>query len=64
MMVSGVARIEMKDGKPFPLKPGGFALMPSRHVHQFRCEQACSLYIYSDAAFDIHFIDAQGIRFR
>ena len=60
MMVSGVARIEMKDGKPFTLKPGGFALMPSRHVHQFRCEQACSLYIYSDAAFDIHFVDAQG----
>jgi mannose-6-phosphate isomerase-like protein (cupin superfamily) len=60
MMVSGVARIEMKDGKPLTLESGGFALMPSRHVHQFRCEQACSLYIYSDAAFDIHYVDAQG----
>lgn len=60
MMVSGVARIEMKDGKPLTLESGGFALMPSRHVHQFRCERACSLYIYSDAAFDIHYVDAQG----
>lgn len=60
MMVSGVARIEMKDGKPLTLESGGYALMPSRHVHQFRCETACSLYIYSDAAFDIHYVDAQG----
>lgn len=60
MMVSGVARIEMKDGKPLTLESGGYALMPSRHAHQFRCERACSLYIYSDAAFDIHYVDAQG----
>ena len=60
MMVSGVARIEMKDGKPLTLESGGYALMPSRHVHQFRCERACTLYIYSDAAFDIHYVDAQG----
>ena len=60
MMVSGVARIEMKDGKPLTLESGGFALMPSHHVHQFHCEKACSLYIYSDAAFDIHYVDAQG----
>jgi quercetin dioxygenase-like cupin family protein len=60
MMVSGVARIEMKDGKPLTLESGGYALMPSRHVHQFRCEKACSLYIYSDAAFDMHYVDAQS----
>ena len=60
MMVSVVARIEMKDGKSLTLEAGGFARMPSRHVHQFRCEQACSLYVYSDATFDIHYLDAQG----
>ncbi len=60
MLVSGVARVEMKDGKPFTLRAGGFAMMPSRHVHQFRCEQACLLYIYSDAALDIHYVDGQG----
>ena len=60
MMVSGVARIAMKDGKSLTLRRGGFAQMPSRHVHQFRCEGACSLFVYSDAAFDIHYVDAQG----
>ena len=60
MLVSGVARLEMKDGKPFTLTAGGFAMMPTRHVHQFRCERACQLYIYSDAAFDIHYVDGKG----
>ena len=60
MLVRGVARLEMKDGKPFTLREGGFAKMPSRHVHQFRCEQDCLLYVYSDAAFDIHYMDGQG----
>ena len=60
MMVNGIARIEMKDRTPLTLESGGYALMPSRHVHQFRCNRTCSLYIYSDAAFDIHYVDAQG----
>lgn len=60
MLVSGVARLEMKDGKPFTLRAGAFAMMPSRHVHQFLCEKACLLYVYSDAAFDIHYVDRQG----
>jgi quercetin dioxygenase-like cupin family protein len=60
MLVKGEARVEMKDGKPMTLREGGFALMPSRHVHQFLCETTCLLYIYSDVAFDIHYVDAQG----
>jgi quercetin dioxygenase-like cupin family protein len=60
MMLSGVARLEMKDGKPLLLHAGGYALMPSHHVHQFRCEGPCSVYIYSDVAFDIHYVDAQA----
>lgn len=60
MMISGVARVDVKDGEPITLRAGGFALMPSRHVHQFRCTTACSLFVYSDAAFDIHYVDAQG----
>ena len=62
MMVSGIARIEMKNRTPLTLESGGYALMPSRHVHQFRCNRTCSLYIYSDAAFDIHYLDTQGKR--
>ena len=60
MLVSGVARLEMKDGKPLTLRAGGFALMPARHVHQFRCVRACQLYIYSDVAFDIHYVNRGG----
>jgi quercetin dioxygenase-like cupin family protein len=60
MMVSGNARIEMKGDAPFTLKPGGYAMMPAKHQHQFTCTTACTLYVYGDAAFDIHYVDAQG----
>ena len=60
MIVSGVARVEMKDGRPLTLRAGGFAMMPSHHVHQFRCDKPCMLYIYSDEAFDTHYVDGQG----
>ena len=60
MLVSGAARVQMKDGAPFSLRPGGFALMGTKHVHQFTCEQTCVLYVYSDAAFDTHYVNGQG----
>ena len=60
MLVSGVVRLEAKGDKPVTLRAGGFALMPSHHIHQFLCTTACILYVYSDAAFDIHYVDGQG----
>ena len=60
MIVSGVATLQMKDAKPVSLTAGAFALMPSHHAHQFRCVRTCALYIYSDVAFDIHYVDKQG----
>ena len=61
MIVSGSARIEMKDnGKTAVLGPGGYAEMPSKHVHQFACTSACTLFVSSDAAFDIHYVDGNG----
>jgi quercetin dioxygenase-like cupin family protein len=60
MIVSGVVRLEARDGKPVTLREGGFARMPGRHVHQFRCTTACVFFVYSDAAFDIHYVDAAG----
>jgi len=60
MIVSGSALLEMKDGKPLTLQPGGFALLPAREVHQFSCLTACMLYVYSDVAFDIHYVDKSG----
>jgi quercetin dioxygenase-like cupin family protein len=60
MIVSGTARAEMKGAAPLVLEAGGFAMMPSHHVHQFTCTTACSLYVYSDAAFDMHYVDGGG----
>lgn len=60
MMVSGSARLGSKDGKPFTLRTGGFSMLPPHHVHDFHANTACTLYIYSDAPFDIHYVNAEG----
>ena len=52
--------MEMKDGKPVTLRAGGFALMPSKHVHRFSCVKSCTFFVHSDSAFDIHYVDGQG----
>lgn len=61
IMVSGSARLESRDGKPFVLKSGGFATMPAKHVHQFRCLKDCVMYVQADAPFDIHYVDDKGM---
>src|SRR6476659_7969034 len=48
MIVSGSAKVEMKGGASETLGPGGFAMMPSKHVHQFTCASACSAFVSSD----------------
>ena len=60
MIVSGSAKVEMKDGKTEVLKAGGYALMPAKHVHRFTCASVCSAFVYSDGAFDIHYVDPSG----
>ena len=60
MLVSGTARVEMKDGAAKVIDAGGFALMPSKHVHQFTCVKACVGFVAGDSAFDLHYVDASG----
>jgi quercetin dioxygenase-like cupin family protein len=61
MIVTGSVKVEMKDtAKTAVLGPGGYVLMPGKHVHQFTCAWACSAFVSSDAAFDIHYVDASG----
>jgi quercetin dioxygenase-like cupin family protein len=61
MMVSGSAKVQMRDtGLSSTLGPGGYAMMPSKHVHQFTCSSACAAFVSSDAAFDIHYVDQKG----
>lgn len=51
----------MKDDKAATLMSGAFALMPSRHAHHFKCLRGpCAVYVYSDGAFDIHYVDKSG----
>jgi len=63
MIVKGTARIALRSqdqGKPTDLQPGGFALLPSKHVHQLKCDGACEFYLYSDGKFDLHYVDPSG----
>lgn len=60
MMVSGTAHLQAQDGPEMTLRAGGFASMPSHHVHRFHCATACTLYIHSDTAFDLHYVNAEG----
>jgi quercetin dioxygenase-like cupin family protein len=60
MIISGSAKVEMKGGTAATLGPGGYAMMPSKHVHQFTCATACSAFVNSDGAFDIRYVDASG----
>src|SRR5437773_3642824 len=60
MIVSGTARMEMKDAKSMTFKAGGFAQVPSNHAHQFRCTTPCTFFVHSDTAFDIHYVNAAG----
>jgi hypothetical protein len=50
----------MKEGGNATLGPGGYAMLPGKHVHQFTCSSACSAFVSSDEAFDIHYVDANG----
>lgn len=60
MIVTGTARVQMKDGQPTTIRAGGYAMMPSHHIHHFACQTACTFFLYSDAKFDIHYVDPQG----
>jgi len=60
MIASGAGKVEMKDAKPALLRAGGYALMPSRHVHQFSCVGPCMAFVSSDGIFDIHYVDKDG----
>ena len=60
MMIKGTARPGMKSGKPMTLQPGGYAMLPSKHVHQFFCTNSCLVYVHSGSAFDIHYVEGQG----
>jgi quercetin dioxygenase-like cupin family protein len=60
IVISGRGSIEMKDGPPLKFTPGAYASLPKNHVHRASCSRTCLLFNGADAAFDIHYVDADG----
>ncbi len=60
MVVSGRAKLEMKDHPADTLSAGDYALLTSKGIHQFTCLSACVVYDVTDGTFDIHYVKADG----
>ncbi len=61
MIVSGSLQTQMKDDKAFVARHGDFVYMPPRHIHRATClsSNPCLVFLTSDAAFDIHWVDGR-----
>jgi quercetin dioxygenase-like cupin family protein len=60
MMVSGTARTAVKDEKPIELAAGSFLSVPPKHVMNFACVRECTLFVYTDGPFAVHYVDETG----
>lgn len=60
MMVSGTAETQVKGEKPIQLGPGSFLSIPPKHVMNFACVHECTLFVYSDGPFALHYVDEAG----
>lgn len=62
MAVSGSLELQMKDDKPMVAHHGDYLYLPSHHAHRATCRGAapCLVFLTSDAAFDIHWVDDSG----
>jgi len=62
MVVSGSLEVQMKDDKAFVAHHGDFVDLPPRHIHRATCQGTapCLVFISSNAAFDIHWVDSAG----
>jgi quercetin dioxygenase-like cupin family protein len=62
MIVSGSLQTQMQGDPAFVAHRGDFVHMPPRHVHRATClgVAPCLVFLSSDAAFDIHWVDATG----
>jgi len=62
MVASGALEAQMKGEKAIVAHSGDFLFMPPHHVHRATCNGTapCLVFLTSDAAFDIHWVDADG----
>src|SRR5437763_8813513 len=59
-LVSGRAKVETKGGSAQSVAPGDYAYFPAKQAHEFSCATACTLFVASPQAFDIHYVDQSG----
>jgi len=55
--MSGTAETQVKGEKPIQLGPGSFLSVLPRHVMNFACAQECTLFVYTDGPFALHYVD-------
>ena len=60
MMVSGTAETQVKGEKLTQLGPGSFLSVPPKHVMNFACGHECTLFVYTDGPFAVHYVDEAG----
>ena len=62
MVASGALETQMKGDKAIVARSGDFVYLPSHHVHRATCNGSvpCLVFLSSDAAFDIHWVDKDG----
>ena len=60
LVISGRGTVTAKDGPPLVFVPGAFSYLPSHHAHRASCTRTCVLFNSADAAFDIHYVGANG----
>ena len=60
MMVSGTAETQVKGEKPIQLGPGSFLSVPPKHVMNFACAHECTLFVYTDGPFAMHYVNDSG----
>jgi len=62
MVASGALEVQMKGDKALVARSGDFLYMPPHHVHRATCRGSvpCLVFLSSDKAFDVHWVDADG----
>jgi len=62
MVASGALETQMKGDKALVAHSGDFVYLPAHHVHRATCTGSvpCFVFLSSDAAFDIHWVDEAG----
>jgi quercetin dioxygenase-like cupin family protein len=60
MMVSGTAVSTVNQKQTAALKAGDYLSVPPQTPMTFRCDTACTLFVHTDGAFVMHYVDEAG----